>query len=111
MAEVLPIERDLIPYTFDIVLSNVTYTFGINYNSLTENLTVDLIRDGVNLVRGEKITLGIPLFEAVSHDSNGNRDSRFFNELLVPYDFSNIATNVTYNNIQNQVFIWIMTRT
>ena len=110
MAQVLPIERDLIPYNFDIVLSNTTYTIGINYNSINEQLTANLSRDGTTIISGEKITYGIPMFEAVSHDLNGNKDERFFNEILLPYDFSGESTTVTFDNIQNQVFIWIMER-
>ena len=124
MSKILQIDKELIPYEFEIVLSQKTYTFGIKYNSKKDMFTVDLYKDDVALVLGEKIVLGGVLFEAISHDSKGNRYKYFFDEILFPYDFSETQTRITYDNfcdwinlvsilarICDSVYIWIGDRT
>ena len=110
MAQILPIEKNLIPYTFDIILSNRTYTIGLKYNQSSDRFSIDLSRNGNNIVRGEKIVYGNPLFEAIQQDNNGNINEDFFTEILLPYDFSKEQTEVNLDNFYDSVFIWILER-
>ena len=106
----LPIEKNLIPYSFDVVLSNRTYTFTFKYNAHSNRFSVDLSRSGSYLVRGEKIIYNNPLFEALQQDNNGNINEDFFSEILLPYDFSEEQAEVNFDNFYESVFVWILKR-
>jgi len=111
MAYILPIVNELIPYDFDILLSGNTYKFGIKYNTKHNILTVSLEKNDIKLVDGEKLVLGNVLFEAISHDTFSNRNNNFFNEILVPFDFSGKEEDVNINNLGKSCFIWVGDRT
>ena len=108
MAGVLPIEKDLIPYQFDILLSNKTFTIQINYNEFFNKITVDLLRNGTALVQGEKIVYNVALFETFQRDSNYTYNENYFTEILLPLDPSDEETEVTFTNLQDTVFIYIL---
>ena len=63
----IPIQKDLIPYTFDITLGGRTFTFDIRYNAARDFFTVDLLRDEEIIVIGEKIVYGRVLFLNQQH--------------------------------------------
>ncbi len=111
MADYLPIEKELIPYSFEIALTGKTYTIGINYNESSDRFTVDLSINDIMLVQGEKIIYGNPLFESLQRDNNGNFNEDFFQEVLFPFDFSRESTSVNLDNLQVSTFIWILERT
>lgn len=103
MAEHIKIEKENIPYSFDIMLSDKTYTFNINYSLVSDRFTVDLLLEGKLLAAGEKIVYGVPLFEQI-------RDTSFFDEIIVPYDLSKQQTEVNFSNLGETVFLWILPR-
>ncbi len=43
--EYIEIEKDLIPYRFDIAIDGKTYTFEVSYNAENDYFTVDLYRN------------------------------------------------------------------
>lgn len=96
----IEIEKDLIPYRFDISLAEVLFTFEIHYNGSGDFFTVTLERDGVVLVRGEKIVYGVLLFQDV-------RDDRFPAVDILPYDESGNATEVTWETLGTSVFLYV----
>lgn len=51
--EYLPIEKDSIPYQFDIDLEGDIFTFEVNYNDRFDFFTLDLMRNDNVLVYGE----------------------------------------------------------
>ena len=61
--EYIDIEKNSIPYTFEIVLAGETFQFTVNYNSFGDFFTVDLYKNNELVRMGEKIVYGLPLFE------------------------------------------------
>jgi hypothetical protein len=108
----IPIEKDSIPYTFDIKLNDVTYTFEINYNFTYDFFTVDLYKNDVALIYGEKIILNNYLFGNKILLNNGvysiiPRTPDFPKVLILPFDASGKATRVTYDNLDDTVLLYL----
>lgn len=99
--EYIEIEKDLIPYRFDIELAEQMYTFEVHYNAENDYFTIDLELDGEVLVYGEKIVYGIPLFYDV-------QDDRFPKVPIVPYDESENSTAVTWDTLGVSVFLYVI---
>ncbi|MFZ0578948.1 MAG: hypothetical protein WAM41_15730 [Psychrobacillus psychrotolerans] len=96
--EYIEIEKELIPYRFEIELGVELFEMEINYNLVHDFFTIDLHKDDEVLVYGEKITYGVPLFEEVF-------DSRFPGPTIIPIDESEREQRVTYENLNETVFL------
>ncbi|SFJ44416.1 hypothetical protein SAMN02799624_04544 [Paenibacillus sp. UNC496MF] len=96
----IDIEKELIPYRFDVSLAGVLFTFEINYNAEDDYFTVDLERDQGVLVTGEKIVYGLPLFVDVA-------DSRFPAISITPLDSSRATDTVSMATLSGTVFLYI----
>jgi hypothetical protein len=99
--EYVEIEKDLIPYEFDIVIGGKTYTFLLNYNAEYGFFTVDLHRNGNLIVAGEKIVYGRPLFFSCRHLEIPTIP-------ILPYDMSGNEAQVTWDNLNETVFLWLV---
>lgn len=99
----IPISKNLIPYSFDIKLGGETFTLAINYNATTDFFTVDLTKGDEILAVGEKIVYGRPLFSSYV-------DERFPNVAIIPYDLSEQETAVGWRQLQESVFLFIITQ-
>lgn len=99
--EHLPIEKENIPYRFDMALPIEIYTFEIRYNDTHDFFTIDLSRGDEVLVLGEKIVYSVPLFEDVY-------DRRFPAPTIVPLDESGNEQQVTFQNLGETVFLVVM---
>lgn len=100
--EYIEIEKDLIPYEFDISIGGKTFTFVINYNAEFDYFTVDLYRNGELVVAGEKIVYGRPLFSSSQHLDVPTIP-------IFPYDLAENETRVTWDNLNETVFLWLVT--
>lgn len=98
--EYIEVEKDLIPYRFELSLAEEVFTFEVHYNSSYDFFTVDLSRDGEVLVYGEKLVYGQTLFYDV-------QDNRFPKLPLVPYDQSEKSTAVTWETLGVSVFLYV----
>lgn len=99
--EYIDIEKDNIPYRFDIELAEQWFTFEVHYNSEFDYFTVDLELDGEVLVYGEKMVYSVPLFFDV-------QDDRFPKVPIVPYDESENSTAVTWDTLGVSVFLYVI---
>lgn len=106
----LPIETDKIPYTFEVELSNRTYEITFKYNSYSDEITADLVLNDELLVAGKKLVMGEPIFEEFGFDNNGNKNSKFYEEMIVPYDLSWQENKVTIDNLGTKVLLYIIER-
>lgn len=97
MYDTIEINKELIPYTFDILLGGEMFEFTVNYNETYGFFTVGLAKDGETVCGGEKIVYGKPLFEKVF--ING----RFPAINIVPYDPSGENNSVTFDNLSDTV--------
>ena len=97
----IDINKDLIPYTFDITLESETYTFRINYNSIADFFTVDLSKNGEVIIVGEKLVYAKPLFLTTELKDTPKID-------ILPFDLSGKADRITFENLNESVFLYLV---
>ena len=56
------ITKDLIPYTFNILLADELFNLTVQYNETHDIFTIKLEKEGETLCEGEPIIYGFPLF-------------------------------------------------
>lgn len=96
---VIEINKNLIPYKFNIALSNEIFEMRIDYNDTADLFTASLSKDGVELCVGEPIIYGKPLFGDLV-----NRGG-FPTVTITPIDESGESKAVTYDNISRTVLL------
>lgn len=99
--EYIDIDKNMIPYRFDITLEDKTYTFEVNYNALHDFFTIDLLKNGEVIVLGEKLVYGKPLFTTSKYKDIPS-------VCIVPYDMSEQTDRITFENLNEQVFLYIV---
>ena len=65
MKDRILINKDLIPYTFEILLGDIWYEIEVNYNETADLFTLALYKDGKTISAGEPIIYGKPLFSDI----------------------------------------------
>ncbi|KMZ43988.1 MULTISPECIES: hypothetical protein [Bacillales] len=98
--EIIEIEKEQIPYRFEIVLADTVFTFEVHYNSEYDFFTIDLERDGEVLATGNKLVYGVPLFSS-------SVDERFPQVEILPYDESGSAQVVNWKTLSESVFLYV----
>lgn len=95
----IEIEKDMIPYTFEITLDIEVFLFDVLYNDREGLFTVNLYdKDRNPLAYGEPLIYGEVLFSAV-------RDLDFPIVELRPIDESGEETKITYDNMGEKVLL------
>ena len=92
----IDIEKQAIPYQFEMRLDGVTWTFEIRYSSEFDFFTADLYRGEESIVVGEKIIYGQPLF---ADELSGVR--------IMPLDLSGNTDRVGWNELGETVFLYL----
>ena len=99
--DVIPVNKALVPYYFQILLANKLYEVEINYNETHGFFTIAISKDGKTICAAEKIVYGKPLFEEL----------RSIEELppqvIIPYDLSKECNAVTFDNLSETVYLVI----
>ena len=106
---IIEIDKNLIPYVFDIELSDRVYTIEINYNYIFDFLTIDLYLDKKPLVKSEKLILNEVLFKDIYEDKDGNLNEEFPTEILIPLGNNDIK-RITYDNFGKDVQLYYAER-
>ena len=101
MRDVIEIEKELLPYSFDIVLAGQEYNMEIMYNKTADIFTITLSRENHILVYNEPIIYGVELFKDIY------KSGLFPMISIVPLDESGNETSVTYENFGKTVFLTI----
>ena len=95
------ITKDLIPYTFNILLADELFSLTVNYNETHDFFTVTLEKDGETICEGEPIIYGSPLF----------RDMYVAGKYpcidIIPIDESGEHNTVTFDNLNETVFLTV----
>lgn len=99
--EYIEIEKENIPYSFEMDFGAETFELEIRYNDTFDYFTIDLYKDGEILVYGEKIVYGVPLFDDYY-------DQRFPAPTIIPLDESGNETSVTFENMNDTVFLMVV---
>lgn len=98
--EYIEIEKEQIPYRFEIDLSGAVFAFEVNYNSEYDFFTVDVELDGEVLITGNKLVYGVPLFSYSS-------DERLPQVEIIPFDEAGITQEVTWATLGEMVFLYV----
>ena len=99
--EYIEIEKEEIPYSFEIMMDSETYTLEILYNERQKIFTVSLYDSEDNpLVYAEPIIYGKELFKDV-------RDLSFPVDKIIPLDPAGKETEVTLENFGTTVLLVI----
>lgn len=93
--------KDALPYKCDIQLEGETFTFTFYYNAEYDYFTVDLAKGDDVILYGDKIVYGKPLFSTFNHIEKPKLD-------IIPFDKGNKETRVTYENIGDSVFLYVV---
>lgn len=102
MRDRIEIDKEMIPYQFDITLAEQPFTISADYNKAADLFTVSLYdSNGMLLSAGEPLIYGRPLFQDVY------RSGKFPALDLVPLDESGHDNAVTWDNFGKTVFLTI----
>ena len=96
--ETIVINKNLIPYEFNIALGSELYTFVVDYNYVGEFFTIGLLKGDKTLCLGSPVKYGRVLFEDVWKPE-------FPPVNIVPYDPSKGYNRVTYDNLCEGVLL------
>lgn len=95
------IDKSLIPYEFEIKIKDETYRFIVSYNSDYDFFTIDLYKGEEAIVIGEKVVYGRPLFVSALY-----RDIP--KAYILPFDLAQKEDKVTFENFNEQVFLYLV---
>lgn len=101
MRDRIEINKNLVPYTFDILLGGEVFTLRVDYNSLGDMFTISLYKGEELICAGEPVVYGVPLWTDVYIND------RYPAVDIVPIDESGDTDTVTYDNMNETVFLTI----
>lgn len=99
--EYISIDKEAIPYQFEMTLAGETFKMQINHNSKADILTLDLYKHNEPIVLGEKLVYGKPLFDNSQHLPVPK-------VMIIPYDPNQQQERVTKANIDEEVFLFLV---
>ena len=101
MRDIIEIEKELLPYSFDVVLAGEEFNMAMDYNKAADLFTCTLSKDGEVVVYNEPLVYGQELFADVYK-------ANLFPALsIVPLDEAGIENTITYANFGKTVFLTI----
>lgn len=98
--DTIEINKEIIPYTFDILLADDLFNLRIDYNNTADLFTVTLSKDGETICT-EPIVYGVPLFQDLF------QPEKYPALNIVPLDDSGQQERVTFDNLSNTVLLII----
>lgn len=101
MNEYIEIDKNEIPYAFEVELAGEIFEIEVNYNETFDFFTIDLFKEGDPLVTGEKLILNRTLFRNRVHIDLPKVP-------IIPMDRSQQETRITYDNLNETVFLFII---
>lgn len=98
--EYIEIDKNKIPYEFELSIENETYQFEVMYNTLGDFFTINLYKNFEPIRYGEKLVYNGVLFEGLEYLPIPKMRFR-------PYDTTNTADRITFENLNEDVFIYV----
>lgn len=99
MDDYIEIDKEEIPYSFEMEFGGTMFKFEVNYNVTYDYFTMDLYREDELIAVGQKVVYGVPLFEDYSD---------VFPVTIVPLDASEKESRVSFDNLEETVFLYIL---
>lgn len=97
----IQINKDIVPYKFNILLTNQLFTVSVNYNEKHDFFTVGLELNGETVCEAEPVVYGVPLFKDIY------QNGKFPALDIIPLDESGEQNTVTFENFNDTVFLII----
>jgi len=97
----IEIDKESIPYSFEIDLLNEVFEFEVNYNQTFDFFTIDIFKNETPLVLGEKVILNRPLFNELVNIDLPKVE-------IIPKDRANMTSRITFENMNETVFLYIV---
>lgn len=97
----IEINKNLVPYSFNITLSGEVFEIGIKYNEFADLFTLSLTKNKELICSGEPLIYGTALFQDLY--VNGKYPAL----RVVPFDESGENCTVTWDNLNETVFLII----
>lgn len=97
----LLINKEMIPYTFNIPLGDELFHLEVSYNKTHDFFTIALSKDEEVICEGEPIVYGMPLF----HDLYISGKYPALD--IIPVDDSGEQDSVTFENLGATVFLTV----
>jgi hypothetical protein len=94
----MPIDKEAIPYRFEVDLSDEIFTFEVHYNARFDYFTVDIEKGGEVILYGAKLVYGNPLFNFLS-------DPRLPKVTITPMDEAKAEKRAGYNQLGETVYL------
>lgn len=101
MRDIIEVEKELLPYNFNIALAGDEFNMAFDYNKTAELFTCTLSKEDEVLVYNEPIIYGVEMFADVY------KSGLFPMLSIVPLDEAGNETAVTYDNFGKTVFLTI----
>lgn len=98
MRDYIEINKEMIPYQFNILLADNWFELYVNYNKTADLFTVSLYKND-ELICTEPLVFGMPLFQDVY------QPEKFPSIILVPHGAN--ETDITYDNLGETVFLTV----
>ena len=95
------IDKNQIPYEFEIVLDYVTFQFELNYNSVGDFFTVSLKKDHIKIIDNYKVVYNVELFENLKYLGVPR-------VIIKPFDTTGNSNNISYENLNEDVFLYVL---
>ena len=99
--DTIEINKNLIPYKFNIILAGQVFEIGIKYNEYADLFIMSLSKDNELICAGEPLIYGMPLFNDLYISG------KYPALKIIPFDDSKANNNVTWDNFQQTVFLII----
>nr|DAL26891.1 MAG TPA_asm: hypothetical protein [Caudoviricetes sp.] len=97
----IDVEKDKIPYRFEIVIKDETFQFEVLYNSVGDFFTLNLYKNHKLVAYGQKIVLGVDLFDSIKHLDVPKVE-------IKPFDTTDQALKISYDNMNEDVFLYVL---
>lgn len=97
----IQINKNQIPYVFELNLNNETYQFEVFYNTVGDFFTINLFKNHLPLVHGDKVVYNVPLFEQFSYLGVPKVK-------ILPFDTTKKNTRANYENMGEDVFLYVL---
>ena len=101
MRDIIEVDKNLMPYNFDIVLASEEFNLEFMYNKTADLFTCTLSKDDEVLVYNEPIIYGVEMFADVY------KSGLFPLISIVALDEAGIEKTITYENFGKTVFLTI----
>lgn len=94
----LVINKEMIPISMLMVIEGNQYQVEFQYNNSYDFFTVSLSQNDIQIITGEKVVLGKPLFTSIGYP--------FEETYFIPLDLSGENHSITYDNFNETVLLY-----